>query len=101
MEDSLVSYVERQAEWSTRTFGPGLRTKGILDHISKELKEISADPGDLEEWIDVMILAIDGYWRHGGHKLDLMRRLQDKQNKNFERKWPIPVSEDIAVEHER
>jgi hypothetical protein len=90
MEDSLISYLERQAEWSARTFGPGLRTKGIIDHIREELLEISADPIDLEEWIDVMILALDGYWRHGGHKLDLMRRLQEKQNKNFARKWPVP-----------
>jgi hypothetical protein len=101
MEDSLIPYLERQAEWSAKTFGPGLRTKGLIDHISKELKEIEADPGDLEEWIDVMILALDGYWRHGGHKLDLMRRLQDKQNKNIAREWPAPVSEDVAIEHKR
>jgi len=101
MEDSLIPYLERQAEWSTRTFGPGLRTGGILEHIRKELLEIAADPGDLEEWIDVIILALDGYWRHGGHKLDLMRRMQEKQNKNVARNWPPLQSEDKAVEHVR
>jgi hypothetical protein len=101
MEDSLIPYIERQAAWSHRTFGGGLRTKGIIDHIRKELLEISANPGDLEEWVDVMILAIDGYWRHGGNPLDLMRHLQAKQNKNFERKWPPSLSEDEAVEHIR
>ncbi len=101
MEDSLIPYLERQAEWSNRTFGPGLRTNGILEHIRKELKEIEAKPGDLEEWIDVIILALDGYWRHYGHPLDLMRHLQDKQNKNFARRWPEPTDEDIVVEHLR
>lgn len=100
MEDSLITYIERQAEWSHRTFGPGLRTKGIIDHIRKELLEVEVDPGDLEEWIDVIILAIDGYWRHGGSPLDFMYQLQAKQNKNFDRKWPVPTSED-AIEHIR
>ena len=99
MQDSLIPYIERQAEWSHRTFGPGLRTTGILNHIRKELLEIASDPSDLEEWIDVMILALDGYWRHGGHPLELMRRLQEKQNKNFARQWPPPQPEDVAVEH--
>lgn len=102
MEDSLIPYLERQADWSHKTFGGGLRTKGITDHIRKELKEIEDSQGaDLEEWIDVMILAMDGYWRHGGHKLDLMRRLQEKQDKNLNRQWPVPISEDVAVEHVR
>jgi hypothetical protein len=99
--DSLIPYVERQAEWSNRTFGAGWRTKGIVEHIRKELLEILADPGDLEEWIDVMILAMDGYWRAGGNPLDLMRRLQEKQNKNFARQWPTQMPEDKAVEHIR
>ena len=98
---SLHEYLERQAIWSGITFGSGLRTKGIIDHIRKELIEITADPGDLEEWIDVIILALDGYWRHGGQPLDLMRRLQEKQNKNFKREWPKPLSEDVATEHIR
>jgi len=101
MEDSLIPYLERQAEWSNRTFGPGMRTLGIIEHIGKELKEIASDPGDLSEWIDVMILAMDGYWRHGGNPLDLMRGLQDKQNKNMERKWPPIGPQDKATEHIR
>jgi hypothetical protein len=101
MEDCLIPYLERQMMWSSKTFGNGLRSKGIVDHIRKELLEISADPTDLTEWVDVIILAMDGYWRHGGHPLDLMRMLQEKQNKNFDRLWPVPTSEDVAVEHVR
>jgi hypothetical protein len=97
----LTEYLTRQWEWSRRTFGEGRRTKGILEHIRKELSEIEAKPDDLSEWVDVMILAMDGYWRHGGKPESLMADLQAKQDKNFARKWPTPTSEDVAVEHVR
>jgi hypothetical protein len=97
----LVGYLTRQWEWSKRTFGPGKRTKGILRHIEKELLEIEAKPDDLTEWADVVILAMDGFWRHGGKPEDLMRVLQAKQEKNFARVWPTPTSEDEATEHVR
>jgi hypothetical protein len=74
---------------------------GILDHIRKELGEILDDPSDLDEWIDVLILAMDGYWRAGGTPSGLMQRLRNKQQVNFTRQWPEPVSEDIPVEHVR
>jgi hypothetical protein len=44
---------------------------------------------------------MDGFWRHGGKPEDLMGALQAKQDKNFSRVWPTPVSEDVAVEHDR
>jgi hypothetical protein len=99
--DALTAYLTRQWEWSARTFGPGKRTKGVVEHIRKELTEVLAKPHDLSEWIDVIILAMDGYWRHGGKVDQLLADLQAKQDKNFARKWPTPTSEDIAVEHDR
>jgi len=38
-----AAHLARQREWSTRTFGPGPRTKGVIDHIRKELHEIEDD----------------------------------------------------------
>lgn len=61
----LVAHLERQRAFSVRTFGPGARTAGVLDHIRKELREIEAEPADLSEWIDVVLLAFDGAWRAG------------------------------------
>ena len=58
---SLVEWCKRQWAWSDETFGPDNRTKGIVQHIKKELKEVEKDPQDLEEWVDVMILAMDGF----------------------------------------
>jgi hypothetical protein len=57
-----------QREWSEATFGPGVRTLGVTNHIRKELEEIEKDPHDLNEWTDVIILAFDGAWR-SGHNL--------------------------------
>ncbi len=98
---SLTAYLTRQWGWSARTFGPGRRTKGILQHIRKELLEVEAKPDDLSEWVDVAILAMDGFWRHGGDVDGFMPALLAKQEKNFARQWPEPTSEDHAIEHVR
>lgn len=99
--EGVAEYVKRQQGWSARTFGPGCRTLGVTAHIEKELAEIRAKPHDLSEWVDVIILAMDGYWRHGGDPQTLMTALQAKQDKNFARKWPAWTSQDQAVEHVR
>ncbi len=96
----IGEYLKRQEEWSSRTFGHGTRTLGVTKHIEKEIAEIRAKPHDLFEWVDVIILAMDGYWRHGGSPESLMIALQAKQDKNFSRNWPTPTSEDEAVEHD-
>lgn len=142
----LESYIERQKKWSLETFGGGERTLGILAHVEKELVECEQEPESLEEPIDVIILGLDGFWRHGGisseARLDLyvypiegvlgkiksgydrplfwlfvasygaklfrdrggdLEKIGDhllaKQEVNFTRKWPRPVSQDQPVEH--
>ena len=55
----LASHLERQRAFSLKTFGPGARTAGVIDHIRKELREIEADPTDIEEWI-VLCTAVLG-----------------------------------------
>lgn len=83
-----ANHIFHQREWSLRTFGPGNRTQGLIDHISKELKEIDAEPLDLEEWIDVIILAFDGAWRSGHSPQEIIDMLVFKQAKNEARTWP-------------
>lgn len=87
-EYDLVEHLKKQKEWSENTFGPGERTEGVIDHIHKELDEILNDPKDLEEWIDVAILAFDGAWRAGYDPVQIVCALINKQNKNENRKWP-------------
>lgn len=101
MSSFLTEYLQRQKEWSTKTFNPGKRTIGITEHIKKEIEEIRQKPTDVMEWVDIIILALDGYWRAGGDPKDIEVDLHYKQRKNFNRTWPTPTSEDEAVEHDR
>jgi hypothetical protein len=97
----LVAHLYRQREFSERTFGPGARTQGVIGHIRKELAEIEAKPDDVEEWIDVVLLALDGAWRAGHAPEAIVAALQAKQKKNERRAWPDwrTASPDQAIEH--
>lgn len=86
----LIAHLTRQACFSRATFGPGARTKGVTDHIRKELEEVekcysldmeayphefttprlTRHPSDKQrheaaakEWTDVAILGLDGLLR--------------------------------------
>ena len=97
------AHLERQRAWSRETFGLGARTKGVIDHIRKELVEIEADPSDLGEWVDVIILAFDGAWRAGHEPHQVITAIKDKQSRNELREWPDwrLRSDDEAIEHIR
>jgi hypothetical protein len=84
----LYEHLTQQAEWSAKTFGPGGSTLGIIDHIKKEIKEIEQTPFDLEEWVDVLILAFDACWRAGYSPDETIAMLVYKDQKNKSRKWP-------------
>lgn len=99
----LVAHLYRQREFSLRTFGPGSRIQGVTDHIRKELAEIEAAPGDLGEWIDVALLALDGAWRAGFDPATIALALATKQIRNELRTWPDwrTAAPDTAIEHVR
>lgn len=84
----MEAHLLRQRQWSEMTFGPGARAYGICNHIRKELFEIESAPHDLEEWIDVVILALDGAWREGYSPKEIIKALVGKQAKNESRRWP-------------
>lgn len=102
-EFDLVAHLYRQRAFSRATFGPGQRTKGVVDHIRKELAEIEADPSDVMEWIDVILLAFDGAWRAGHTPEAIAKALHEKQGKNEMREWPDwrTAPADRAIEHKR
>lgn len=99
----LEAHLIRQKNFSLKTFGPGARTKGVIDHIRKELREIEAAPEDIEEWVDVIILAFNGAWRAGWKARDIIKAIVAKQTKNEGRRWPDwrTASPDKAIEHDR
>lgn len=102
----IVAHLKRQFAWSKRTFGPPRGITGVLDHIKKELKEIDDAPTAFErreEWIDVMILAADGFMRDGGTPVELARCWEGKQVTNELRTWPDwrTAEPGKAIEHIR
>lgn len=100
---NFSAHLQRQRGWSYKTFGPGMRTTGVCDHIRKELCEIESNPTDLMEWIDVVLLALDGAWRCGGSPDQIIETIVTKQTKNEGRKWPDWRTADPnkAIEHDR
>lgn len=89
---NLVNYIYRHRRWSADTFGLDIPSpESVTGHIRKELDEIIADPSDLMEWVDVMILAIDGAWRFAGASpQEIADKLAEKQLVNAARKWSAP-----------
>lgn len=77
------------AAWSRETFGPMDRYAGVVAHIRKELDEVEANPIDLEEWVDVALLAMDGAWRSAGADgRGFVLAMLAKDEKNRKRRWP-------------
>lgn len=102
MSYDLIAHLNRQLQFAKKTFGPGPRTEALCDHIAKELEEIKAKPDDVEEWIDVIILACEGAGRiEGVSSGDIVKVLKLKMDKNELRNWPDwRLSDpDKAIEH--
>jgi hypothetical protein len=99
--------IDKQREWSEKTFGPGERTEGIFDHMLKEMDEIreaeNAGESSLAEWIDLVILALDGAWRSGSSSNVIIQALFEKWERNRNRVWPEwrTAEPGKAIEHDR
>jgi hypothetical protein len=111
----LVAHLKRQMAWSHATFGPGERTAGVIDHMRKELVEVEESDGDSSEWVDLVILALDGLTRRlafvgnngrGDPKIvaeTACQMIVGKQTRNEGRDWPDwrSAPADKAIEHVR
>ena len=83
----LAPFISAQRAFSRKTFGPNYDVQRITAHIRKELVEIE-ECGELEEWVDVILLAFDGAWRSGATPEHICLALQRKLDVNKKRKWP-------------
>lgn len=111
----LKQHLLRQMAFSHATFGPGERRAGVANHIRKELVEVIDANGEASEWVDVVILALDGLTRRLAYCQGISRRDPDqvaelacamivgKQSRNEARTWPDwrTQSTDKAIEHDR
>lgn len=110
----LEQHLLRQMAFSHATYGPGERTQGVIDHIRKELVEVEEAHGESSEWVDVVILALDGLTRRlafvGGERRDpadvarlACSMIVGKQSRNEARTWPDwrTAAPGKAIEHDR
>lgn len=110
----LKQHLLRQMAFSHSTFGPGTRTDGVVDHIRKELVEVEGALGSADEWVDVVILALDGLTRQiafcNGQRRDpkavaeiVCGMIEGKQTRNEARNWPDwrTAEKNKAIEHVR
>ena len=112
----LKQHLVRQMVWSKATFGPGPRTEGVLDHLRKEIDEVRKSGGEAEEWVDLVILSLDGLTRElwAGKEStypyyadmaaqEACEMILHKQAKNERRDWPDWRTADPnkAIEHIR
>lgn len=100
---AFLDIIELEEDFSARTFGPmdgPMRYKGLVEHINKELVEAEHEP---VEWIDVIILALDGARRSGLKPAEIVTGVVAKIKQNMARKWPDwrTASPDHAIEHDR
>jgi hypothetical protein len=95
----LAGFYEDKFEWSRETFGLYLPLDGVVAHIEKELKEVLEDPSDLEEWVDVIFLAMDGAARAGHSGKALVMGMVNKFQVLRKRKWT--KQKEGHFEHER
>lgn len=111
---NFEAHIVRQMVFSRATFGPGERMNGVLDHITKEIEEVRKSHGDSAEWVDLVILALDGLtrrlWACSDYKnsADMIaevavKMIIGKQNRNEVRDWPDWRTADPnkAIEHVR
>ena len=84
----LQDYLEEQIAFSKEAFGSEPRLEGVLEHIKEEVEEVRESPNDLEEWIDLVMLSLDGAWRSGHNVQEIIAMLKYKLDKNKNRDWP-------------
>lgn len=99
----LETYIATHEAWSLQTFGPPKQTDVVklCTHIAKEISEVLLKPEDVTEWVDIIILAVDGALRTGHSPQEIAEALVRKQQINVARKWNIPTDPTQPNEHIR
>lgn len=88
--------------WSQATFGTDQERGpiGSLKHLSKEALEAAADPGDVNEYADCLILILDASRRAGISARALVDAGHAKMKVNRSRVYPRPGKDEVS-EHVR
>jgi len=87
---TIKRYIRHLHKWAVKMFGEGPRVEPVLKHIESELAEIRGNPTDIMEWVDVIMLAMDGACRAGHSPKEISDALQAKLVLNRIREWDAP-----------
>jgi hypothetical protein len=86
MTDRWQQLQDEIGVFTEKTF-PGATAKSKALHLAEEAHEAAADPGDVIEWADCLILLLDGARRSGFSTDDLFAAVQRKMEINKKRTW--------------
>ena len=75
--------------------------KGVITHLECEIQEVKADPTDLEEYADIMLLVFSAFVKMGLSYNVLEKVVWDKIKKNERRKWEATKDPDQPVFHKK
>lgn len=81
--------------WSRKTFGDRSALAPIR-HLKREVLEMEANPKDLEEYADGLLLILDASRRAGHSPAQLLKAAWVKLAKNRKRKWGPPNAEGFS-----
>jgi Protein of unknown function (DUF550) len=100
-ERRIEDVAARLSIWSQRTFGSdAVRGPiGPLQHLKRECDEAIANPGDVEEFADVLLLTLDASRRAGFSLNALVAAAYAKVEKNEQRAWPAGENATDPVFH--
>lgn len=97
----IRKFIEDYGVFSDKAFGVGKRSVGITEHLKKEINELELDPNDPFEWVDVILLGMDGLRRLGYTPEQITNFLEEKFNINKKRIWPSSKDENLALTHKK
>jgi len=83
--------------FTEKTF-PNATAKSKALHLAEEAHEAAADPADVLEWADCMILLLDGARKAGFSTNDIHRAVLKKMEINKQRAWNA-ADKDGVVRH--
>jgi hypothetical protein len=100
---ALTALTIDQNDWSQSRFGtPEVKGPiGPLRHMEKEVVEAINEPGDIEEYADLLILWLDATWRAGFTLEQVIQAAHNKMKVNREREWQAIIDPNAPCEHQR
>ena len=63
----FVAFLDELLAWSLDKFGTGTMETLFMQRIRRAAAKVTADDKSLDEWVDVILLALDGAMRCGDH----------------------------------